>query len=237
MSRLQELLLPPATKLGQGYVFTRVCDSVHKRGLPIAYWITSPRDQRQAHHRADTPPGPEAGTPPNTPPGTRGRHPPGADNPPQTRGRPPPPGSRHAPVQCMLGDTGNMRVVRILLECNLVIHRILLVVRSIRCSRTFNTNASRKFFLEKKFCALWQEARSSRTLYKRDPVYQLLNRVILQKGSQLHCNSFQSVTRIWISDQADVAVPPICHQCKCSVHWKSSSPSHRFLLFLWTAIC
>ena len=24
------LLLPPATKLGQGYVFTRVCDSVHR---------------------------------------------------------------------------------------------------------------------------------------------------------------------------------------------------------------
>ena len=26
------LLLPPATKLGQGYVFTRVCDSVHSGG-------------------------------------------------------------------------------------------------------------------------------------------------------------------------------------------------------------
>ena len=26
--------LPPATKLGQGYVFTRVCDSVHWGGLP-----------------------------------------------------------------------------------------------------------------------------------------------------------------------------------------------------------
>ena len=25
-------LLPPATKLGQGYVFTHVCDSVHKVG-------------------------------------------------------------------------------------------------------------------------------------------------------------------------------------------------------------
>ena len=28
------LLLPPATKLGQGYVFTRVCDSVH-RGVGV----------------------------------------------------------------------------------------------------------------------------------------------------------------------------------------------------------
>ena len=26
----QHCLLPPATKLGQGYVFTRVCDSVHR---------------------------------------------------------------------------------------------------------------------------------------------------------------------------------------------------------------
>ena len=27
---LNEFLLPPATKLGQGYVFTCVCDSVHR---------------------------------------------------------------------------------------------------------------------------------------------------------------------------------------------------------------
>ena len=26
--------LPPATKLGQGYIFTGVCDSVHRGGLP-----------------------------------------------------------------------------------------------------------------------------------------------------------------------------------------------------------
>ena len=28
------LLLPPATKLGQGNVFTGMCDSVHRGGLP-----------------------------------------------------------------------------------------------------------------------------------------------------------------------------------------------------------
>ena len=28
------LLLPPATKLGQGYIFTGICDSVHRGGLP-----------------------------------------------------------------------------------------------------------------------------------------------------------------------------------------------------------
>ena len=33
----------------------------------------------------------------------------------------PPPGSRHPPVQSMLGDTVNTRAVRILLECNLVL--------------------------------------------------------------------------------------------------------------------
>ena len=39
------------------------------------------------------------------PPGTRGRSPPRAGTP---------------PAQCMLGDTGNKRAIRILLECNLV---------------------------------------------------------------------------------------------------------------------
>ena len=28
------MFLPPATKLGQGYIFTGVCDSVHRGGLP-----------------------------------------------------------------------------------------------------------------------------------------------------------------------------------------------------------
>ena len=55
------------------------------------------------------------------PPGTRhppwSRHPsPRADTP-----RDPPPGSRHPQEQSMLGDTVNERVVRILLECNLVL--------------------------------------------------------------------------------------------------------------------
>ena len=51
----------PATKLGQGYVFTRVCDSFDGGGLP--------RDQRQA------PPPDQRQTPPGL------RHPPGADPP------------------------------------------------------------------------------------------------------------------------------------------------------------
>ena len=68
--------LPPATKLGQGYIFTGVCDSVN--GVCLSACWDPPRS----------------------------RHPPRADTPP--------------PVQSMLGDMVNVRVVRILLECNLV---------------------------------------------------------------------------------------------------------------------
>ena len=54
-------LVPPTTKLGQGYVFTRVCDSVDLGGVcSIACWDTQlpPRTLKQA-----PPWGPEAGTP------------------------------------------------------------------------------------------------------------------------------------------------------------------------------
>ena len=98
--------LPPATKLGQGYVFTRVCDSVHRDGVyPSACWDT---------HTpwADTP---------------LGRHPPWADTSPWAD----PPG-RHTPLpgqtppwqtppHSACWDTVNKRAVCILLECNLVL--------------------------------------------------------------------------------------------------------------------
>ena len=59
-------LLPPATKLGHGYIFKRVCDSIHRgRGLlhcMLGYTTTTPpsrnrppRDQAPPP-RADTPP-------------------------------------------------------------------------------------------------------------------------------------------------------------------------------------
>ena len=95
-----ETLLPPAMKLWQGYVFTRVSDSVHRGVYPIACSNTPPRTQ--------------AGTPPRSRP--LGADPLGADT----------PGSRHdlgpgiPPAQCMLEDMGNKWVVCILLECNLV---------------------------------------------------------------------------------------------------------------------
>ena len=73
-----------------------------------------PRDQRQ------TPPGPEAGTP--LPPGPEAGTPP--------------------PLQCILGDTGNTRAVRILLECNLVIICILVSVGryKVSCNHDFECN-------------------------------------------------------------------------------------------------
>ena len=98
----RETLLPPAMKLGQGYVFTRVCNSVHRGVCPIACW--------------NTPPGTQAGTPP----------PQGADPQEQTPreqtplGADTPLGPGISPAQCMLGDMGNKRVVCILLGCNLV---------------------------------------------------------------------------------------------------------------------
>ena len=103
-------MLPPATKLGQGYIFTGVCHSVHKGGGST--W-------------AGTPPGP--GTPPRDqvhPPGTRCTpwdqvHPPGTRCTPRYQVHPPR-DQVHPQEQCMPGDTDNKRAVRILLECILV---------------------------------------------------------------------------------------------------------------------
>ena len=66
--RFRVCLLPPATKLGQRYVFTRVCDSVHRGGVcPITCWDT----------HTPLPWVSEAGTPPRI----RGRHPPSGTRP------------------------------------------------------------------------------------------------------------------------------------------------------------
>ena len=68
-------LLPPTMKLGQGYIFTGVCDSVNRGVCLSACWDTP---------RAGTPPEqtpPQSRHPPEqTPPGTR--HPPGTRPPP-----------------------------------------------------------------------------------------------------------------------------------------------------------
>ena len=109
------VFLPAVTKLGQGNVFTGVCDSVNRGGLPqcmLGYHHHPPPRTRPP--RADPPWSRAPGADPleqtplldQTPPRSR---PPGPD-PPWTR---PPPGSR-------LRDTINERPVRILLECILV---------------------------------------------------------------------------------------------------------------------
>ena len=63
-TKILDNILPPAAKLGQGYVFTRVCDPA-----PLHAGI-HPRDQRQTPQGPEAgtplPPGPEAGTPPPT---------------------------------------------------------------------------------------------------------------------------------------------------------------------------
>ena len=75
--------LPAATKLGQGNVFTGVCDSVHRGGLPqcmLGYHPPSPGSRPpRTRHTTPLSPGPDPPT----------RHPPGPDPPrPDT---PPPP--------------------------------------------------------------------------------------------------------------------------------------------------
>ena len=58
----RNLLLPPATKLGQDYVFTRVCDSVHREGVSASVhagipppWNRHPPDQAPPGSRPPTP--------------------------------------------------------------------------------------------------------------------------------------------------------------------------------------
>ena len=77
-----------ATKLGQGYVFTGVCDSVHRGGMGLPQCMLGYHPQSR-HPPSKTPPGsrhPLEQTPPWS------RHPPRADTPPEQT----PPGTEHA---------------------------------------------------------------------------------------------------------------------------------------------
>ena len=80
--------LPPATKLGQGYVFTGVCDSVNGGvpHTPLPYpWEQTPPPREQ------TPPGPDTSQE-QTPPGPdtpRGSRPPREQTPPRRADTPP----------------------------------------------------------------------------------------------------------------------------------------------------
>ena len=87
-SPIPTLFLLPATKLGQGYIFTGICDSVHRGVCLSACWDTTP-PARQIPLLARRSP-------------QQGRPPPGKETP---LARQPPP-----PMQCMLGDTVNKQV-------------------------------------------------------------------------------------------------------------------------------
>ena len=92
--------------LGQGYIFTPVCHSVHRGGGSASVYaaIPTPRDYAS----------PSPGTvhsPQDHAPARDHAPPPGTMHLPGTMHQPPP--------QSMLGDTVNARAVRILLECNL----------------------------------------------------------------------------------------------------------------------
>ena len=81
---LEIIYLPPATKLGQGYIFTGVCDSVHGGGGSAQCML--------GYH----PPGP--GTPREQAP-PRTRHPPRTGSPPPWNKQPldqAPPSTEHA---------------------------------------------------------------------------------------------------------------------------------------------
>ena len=111
----------PQRSCGQGYVFTRVCDSVHRGGSPGR---ENPPGLGEPLPRAGrTPPGQGENPPGADPPWNR--HPPGAETfPLPPRAETPPgadsPRSRHPPPGSILQHTVNERPVRILLECILV---------------------------------------------------------------------------------------------------------------------
>ena len=88
-SALSDALLPPATKLGQGYVFTGVCDSVHKGGVSASVHTGIPHHPGSRHHPRADPPGSRHPLEQTPPPGSR--HPPK-----QTAPRSRPPTTEHA---------------------------------------------------------------------------------------------------------------------------------------------
>ena len=97
-------LLPPANEVWDKVIFFHLSVILFTGGVCLsACWNSRPprpdTPSRTRHPWEQTTPG--------------ARHFPGPDT--------PHPWTRHPPAQCMLGDTGNKRAVRILLECNLVL--------------------------------------------------------------------------------------------------------------------
>ena len=156
--------LPAATKLGQGNIFTSVCQEFCPMGgegvCLSACWDTPPRDQ--PHHplppgTSHTPPGP--GTPPPRPgtsPGTSHTTPPPGPGtpppPPQTRHTPPGPGTPPPrETDCSIRSTSGRCI---LLECILVndknfkLMKILLVLSGTGCESTVPPPESLKYVVD-----------------------------------------------------------------------------------------
>ena len=110
VTEVKYILLLAATKLGQGNVFTGVCDSVNREGVYLSAYWDPPRSRHSPG--ADTPP--RADTSPEQTHTPWTRHPPD-----QT----PPSGPDTPTPESRLWHTVNKRPVRILLECILVFTR------------------------------------------------------------------------------------------------------------------
>ena len=122
----------PQRSCGQGYVFTRVCDSVHWGGVsgePPPGTRQTPPDHGERPQDQGEPPWdqeelpPQPGRPPwdQAPPPDQGEPPRTKENPPGTKETPPPDQGEHPPPGRTLQHTVNERPVRILLECILVL--------------------------------------------------------------------------------------------------------------------
>ena len=110
--------LPAATKLGQGNVFTGVCDSVHK-GVGVclsACWDTTPPPQEQTPRSRHPPP--KKQTPPKTPP--KKQNPPGAEPPPKKQTPPQEAGSGIRSMSGRYASYWNAFLLSMLLVCGLV---------------------------------------------------------------------------------------------------------------------
>ena len=102
------------TKLGQGNVFTGICDSVHRGGVCLSACLDTPGSR---HPPEQTPPRPD---PPDQKPYQSRHHPPRSRHHPPRLAPPPPPAGRSR-----LWHTVNEWPVRILLECILVLKNLL----------------------------------------------------------------------------------------------------------------
>ena len=136
MSHQNEILyslifLLSANEVCEDYVFTSVCQSFCSQGFCLsACWDTHlPPEQTPPWEQ--TPPRAESRHP-------QSRHPPRANTRPQEQT---PPWSSPL-AQCMLGDMGNKRVVRILLKCIFV--NVILSLKRAMFSRTLGISTSLK---------------------------------------------------------------------------------------------